>query len=148
MRRLHLINSLWSLIVPKIATAVGIFYMRQYILDVPDELLEAARIDGCKDFGIFNKIMFPVIVPALISWASLTIVARWNDFFWPMLFLRKAEKYTLMISISLLPVSDGLSTPWPVILAGTTVVIIPIIVVYLIFQMMQKYGSLSGAVKG
>ena len=101
MRRLHLINSLWSLIVPKIATAVGIFYMRQYILDVPDELLEAARIDGCKDFGIFNKIMFPVIVPALISWASLTIVARWNDFFWPMLFLRKAEKYTLMISISL-----------------------------------------------
>ena len=92
--------------------------------------------------------MFPVIVPALISWASLTIVARWNDFFWPMLFLRKAEKYTLMISISLLPVSDGLSTPWPVILAGTTVVIIPIIVVYLIFQMMQKYGSLSGAVKG
>ena len=148
MRRLHLINSLWSLIVPKIATAVGIFYMRQYILDVPDELLEAARIDGCKDFSIFNKIMFPVIVPALISWASLTIVARWNDFFWPMLFLRKAEKYTLMISISLLPVSDGLSTPWPVILAGTTVVIIPIIVVYLIFQMMQKYGSLSGAVKG
>ena len=148
MRRLHLINSLWSLIVPKIATAVGIFYMRQYILDVPDELLEAARIDGCKDFGIFNKIMFPVIVPALISWASLTIVARWNDFFWPMLFLRKAEKYTLMISISLLPVSDGLSTPWPVILAGTTVVIIPIIVVYLIFHMMQKYGSLSGAVKG
>ena len=148
MRRLHLINSLWSLIVPKIATAVGIFYMRQYILDVPDELLEAARIDGCKDFGIFNKIIFPVIVPALISWASLTIVARWNDFFWPMLFLRKAEKYTLMISISLLPVSDGLSTPWPVILAGTTVVIIPIIVVYLIFQMMQKYGSLSGAVKG
>jgi len=148
MRRLHLINSLWSLIVPKIATAVGIFYMRQYILDVPDELLEAARIDGCKDFGIFNKIMFPVIVPALISWASLTIVARWNDFFWPMLFLRKAEKYTLMISISLLPVSDGLSTPWPVILAGTTVVIIPIIIVYLIFQMMQKYGSLSGAVKG
>ena len=148
MRRLHLINSLWSLIVPKIATAVGIFYMRQYILDVPDELLEAARIDGCKDFGIFNKIMFPVIVPALISWASLTIVARWNDFFWPMLFLRKAEKYTLMISISLLPVSDGLSTPWPVILAGTTVVIIPIIVVYLIFQMMQKYGSLSGSVKG
>ncbi|QNL96611.1 carbohydrate ABC transporter permease [Treponema sp. Marseille-Q4132] len=148
MRRLHFINSLWSLIVPKIATAVGIFYMRQYILDVPDELLEAARIDGCKDFGIFNKIMFPVIVPALISWASLTIVARWNDFFWPMLFLRKAEKYTLMISISLLPVSDGLSTPWPVILAGTTVVIIPIIVVYLIFQMMQKHGSLSGAVKG
>lgn len=92
MRRLHLINSLWSLIVPKIATAVGIFYMRQYILDVPDELLEAARIDGCKDFGIFNKIMFPVIVPALISWASLTIVARWNDFFLADAFFAQSGK--------------------------------------------------------
>lgn len=148
MRRLHLINSLWSLIIPKIATAVGIFYMRQYILNVPNEVLEAARIDGCRDFGIFNRIVFPMIKPALISWASLTVVARWNDFFWPMLFLRNVEKHTLMISISLLPVSDGLSTPWPVILAGTTVVIVPIVIAYLIFQTMQRHGTFAGAVKG
>lgn len=66
----------------------------------------------------------------------------------PLLYLRKQAKYTLMVTISLLPVSEGLSTPWPVILAGTTLVIIPIIVMYLLLQTMQKGGSFAGAVKG
>ncbi len=148
MRKLGLINSLWSLVVPRIATAVGIFYMRQYIKDVPNELIEAAHIDGCKDFAIFYRIILPVIKPALASWASLTIVARWNDFFWPLLFLRNTSKYTLMVSISLLPVSDGLSTPWQVILAGTTIVILPIILVYLILQRSHRADLTAGAVKG
>ncbi|AEV28013.1 ABC-type sugar transport system, permease component [Sphaerochaeta pleomorpha str. Grapes] len=148
MKKLHLINSLWALVIPRIATAVGIFYMRQYIVNVPDELIEASKIDGCKDFGIFYKIIIPVIKPALASWASLTIVARWNDFFWPLLFLRKTSKYTLMVSISLLPVSDGLSTPWQVILAGTTIVIIPVIFAYLVLQYFHKEGLTAGAVKG
>lgn len=148
MKKLNLINSLWSLIIPRIATAVGIFYMNQYISDVPDELVEAARIDGCGDFKIFTKVILPVIKPAMASWASVTLIARWNDFFWPLLYLRKQAKYTLMVTISLLPVSEGLSTPWPVILAGTTLVIIPIIVMYLLLQTMQKGGSFAGAVKG
>lgn len=148
MKKLNLINSLWSLVIPRIATAVGIFYMNQYIKDVPDELVEAARIDGCRDFSIFTRIILPVIKPALSSWAVLTLVARWNDFFWPMLYLRKQEKYTMMVTISLLPVSEGLSTPWPVILAGTTLVIIPIVAVYLVLQTLQKAGIMAGAVKG
>lgn len=148
MKKLNLINSLWSLVIPRIATAVGIFYMHQYISDVPDELIEAAKIDGCKDFGIFIKIILPIIKPALASWAAVTLIARWNDFFWPLLYLRKQAKYTLMVTISLLPVSEGLSTPWPVILAGTTLVIIPIIVLYLILQTFQKSGMMAGAVKG
>ena len=148
MKKLNLINSLWSLIIPRIATAVGIFYMHQYISDVPDELVEAARIDGCGDFKIFTKVILPVIKPAMASWASVTLIARWNDFFWPLLYLRKQAKYTLMVTISLLPVSEGLSTPWPVMLAGTTLVIIPIIVMYLLLQTMQKGGSFAGAVKG
>ena len=148
MKKIGLINSLWSLIFPRIATAVGIFYMHQYISDVPDELIEAARIDGCRDFGIFYRIILPIIKPALASWAAVTLIARWNDFFWPLLYLRKQAKYTLMVTISLLPVSEGLSTPWPVILAGTTLVIIPIIVLYLILQTFQKSGMMAGAVKG
>ena len=148
MKKIGLINSLWSLIVPRIASAVGIFYMHQYISDVPDELIEAARIDGCRDFGIFYRIILPIIKPALASWAAVTLIARWNDFFWPLLYLRKQAKYTLMVTISLLPVSEGLSTPWPVILAGTTLVIIPIIVLYLILQTFQKSGMMAGAVKG
>ncbi|WP_428769542.1 carbohydrate ABC transporter permease [Treponema sp. HNW] len=148
MRKLHLINSLWSLIIPRIATAVGIFYMRQYILDVPNDLVDASKIDGCSDFGIFIRIILPVIQPALASWAAVTVIARWNDFFWPLLFLQKTSKYTLMVSISLLPVSDGLSTPWPVILAGCTLVVVPIVVLYIFLQNFQKAGLISGAVKG
>ncbi len=148
MRRLNLINSLWSLIIPRIATAVGIFYLRQYILDVPDELIEAARIDGAGDFGIFRRIVLPNIKPALASWASITAIVRWNDFFWPLLFLNKNSKYTLMVSVSMLPVSDGLATPWPIILAGTTLVILPAVLYYLGMQIFQKSGSFAGAVKG
>lgn len=148
MKKIGLINSLWSLVVPRIATAVGIFYMNQYISDVPDELIEAARIDGCRDFSIFTKIVLPIIKPAMASWGAITLIARWNDFFWPLLYLRKQAKYTLMVTISLLPVSEGLSTPWPVILAGTTLVIIPIILLYLVLEKFQKAGMTEGAVKG
>ena len=97
---------------------------------------------------IFIKIILPVIKPALASWAAVTLIARWNDFFWPVLYLRKQVKYTLMVTISLLPVSEGLSTPWPVILSGTTLVIIPIVVLYLLLQTLQKAGAMAGAVKG
>lgn len=148
MRKLNLINSLWSLIIPRIATAVGIYYLTQYIKEVPDELVEASRVDGCREFGIFARIVCPVIKPALASWASLTMIARWNDYFWPLLFLNKNSKYTLMVSVSMLPVSDGLATPWQVILAGCTLVILPAIILYLLMQLMQKAGSFSGAVKG
>lgn len=118
MRNLDLINNLWSLILPRLATAVGVFYLRQYMMEVPDEILEAARIDGCRDFGIFVRVVCPIVKPALASWASLTLIARWNDFFWPLLFLNKSSKYTLMVSVSMLPLSDGLATPWQVILSG------------------------------
>lgn len=148
MRKMGLINSLWSLIIPRIATAVGIFYLRQYMLDVPDELIDAAKIDGCRDFSIFYKIVCPIITPALASWASITVIARWNDYFWPLLFLNKTDKYTLMVSVAMLPVSDGLATPWQTILAGTTIVILPSIILYLFMQLFQKSGNFAGAVKG
>jgi|SRR5690554_4264580 len=148
MRRLSLINSLWSVIIPEAATAIGIFYMRQYIIDVPDEILESARIDGASEFKIYYKLILPIIKPAAATWALLVIVARWNNFFWPLIFLRDTAKHTLMVSISLLPVSQGLSTPWPVIMAGTTLAVLPVIIVYLLLQKFQKAGITTGAVKG
>lgn len=148
MRELSLVDSLWSLIIPRAATAVGIFYMRQYISTVPDEMIEAARLDGCSAFQIYWRIIIPVIKPALAVWATLTVIARWNDFFWPLIFLQSEGKHTLMLSISLLPVSDGLSTPWPVIMAGTTIAVVPIVILYLIFQRFQRADLTEGAVKG
>lgn len=148
MRQIGLINSLWSLIIPRMATAVGIFYMRQYIMEVPDSLVEAARIDGCNEFKIYYSIILPVIKPAIASWAVLTVVARWNDFFWPLLFLRKSSSYTLMVSLSMLPFSEGMSTPWPVIMAGTMIITLPVVLVYLFMQVYMKAGITEGAVKG
>lgn len=148
MKKIGLTNSLWSLILPRLTTAVGVFYLRQYIMDVPDEIIEAARIDGCSDFRIFWEIVCPMIKPALASWASITLVARWNDFFWPLLFLTKRTKQTLMVSVSQLPLADGLATPWQVILAGTTLVIVPSIIIYVLIQSFQKDGAFEGAVKG
>ena len=148
MRFLGWINNLLALIVPSAATAIGIFYMRQYITSFPNEIMEQARIDGCGEFRIYWQIVLPVITPALGAWASLAFIARWNDFFWPLLFLRSKEMYTLMVAISVLPVSEGLSTPWPTIMAGTTIAVIPLIVAYLLLQNLQREGLALGAVKG
>lgn len=148
MRQIGLINSLWSLILPRMATAVGIFYMRQYILEIPDSLVEAARIDGCNEFKIYYSIILPVIKPAIASWAVLTVVARWNDFFWPLLFLRKSSSQTLMVSLSMLPFSEGMSTSWPVIMAGTMIITLPVIIIYILMQTFMKTGITDGAVKG
>lgn len=148
MKNMGLTNSLWSLVLPRIATAVGVFYLRQYIIEVPDEIIEAAKIDGCSDFKIFWRIVCPIIKPALASWAAITLIARWNDFFWALLFLTKPAKHTLMVSVAMLPTSDGLATPWQVVLAGTTLVIVPSILMYLFMQIFQKGGAYEGAVKG
>ena len=142
--------ALFTMMLPVMWQYVGFYFVILItgLNNISDELYEAARIDGCTDFGIFMKIILPVIKPAMASWGAITLIARWNDFFWPLLYLRKQAKYTLMVTISLLPVSEGLSTPWPVILAGTTLVIIPIIILYLILERFQKAGMMEGAVKG
>jgi len=148
MRRLGWINTYWALIVPRAATAIGIFYMRQYISGFPTEIMEQGRIDGCGEFGIYWRVVLPAVFPALAAWATISFIARWNDFMWPLLLMRSKEMYTLMVSISILPVSEGLSTPWPVIMAGTTIAVLPLICVYLVLQRFQVSGLTLGAVKG
>ena len=148
MRKLGWINNLLSLIIPRAATAVGIFYMRQYISACPTELLEQARIDGGREFGIFTRIVLPVISPALASWGAISLIARWNDFILPKIFLRAPDKQTLMVSISLLPVSEGLSTPWPVIMAGVAIATLPLIVAFVALQRYDIADIMAGANKG
>ena len=148
MRKLKLVNSLWSLVIPRAASALGIFYMRQYCMAIPNELIEASRIDGCSSLKMYTRVVVPVIKPAIASWAALTMISRWNDFFFPLIFLRSRSKYTLMVVISLLPVGEGLATPWPVILAGTTIAVLPIVILYFVLQKFQIADLMSGAVKG
>ncbi len=148
MRRLHWINNYLALIVPRAATAIGIFYMRQYIMSFPTEVIEQGRLDGCHEFRIFWQIVIPSISPALAAWGSISFIARWNDFMWPLLLMRSQEMYTLMVSIAVLPVSEGLSTPWPVIMAGSAIGVFPLMRVYIILQRFQVSGLMLGAVKG
>ena len=148
MRKLGWINTYWSLIIPRAATAIGIFYMRQYITSFPTEVMEQARLDGCGEFRIFWNLVLPVVTPALAAWATLAFIARWNDFMYPLLFMTTKNMYTLMVSISKLPVSESLSTPWPVIMAGSVIAVFPLIVIYLVLQRFQVTGLQVGAVKG
>jgi ABC-type glycerol-3-phosphate transport system permease component len=148
MRKLGWINTYWALIVPRAATAIGIFYMRQYIASFPTEVMEQGRLDGCREFPIYWRLVIPVVSPAIAAWATIAFVARWNDFMWPLLLMRSRQMYTLMVAISMLPVSEGLSTPWPVIMAGTTIAVLPLIAVYLVLQRFQVSGLALGAVKG
>lgn len=148
MRKLDLINNLLSLIIPKIATAVGIFYMRQYITTFPSSIIEQGRIDGCGEFRIYWNIVLPGITPALAAWGSIALISRWNELLWPLLFMRTREMFTLMVAISTLPFSEGLSTPWPVIMAGATISVLPLILIYFILQRFQITGLMAGATKG
>ena len=148
IRQLGWVNNLLSLIVPNAATAIGIFYMRQYIASFPREIMEQARLDRCGEFRIYWQIVVPVVAPALAAWASLAFIARWNDFFWPLIFMRSKEMYTLMVAVSVLPVSEGLSTPWPVILAGATISVLPLVIIYFVLQRFQRGGLALGATKG
>ena len=122
--------------------------MRQYITSFPTEVMEQARLDGCGEFRIYWQLVLPVVTPALAAWATIAFIARWNDFMWPLLLMTTKEMYTLMVSISMLPVSEGLSTPWPVIMAGSVIAVFPLIVIYLVLQRFQVTGLHVGAVKG
>lgn len=148
MRKLGWIDSMLSLIIPRAATAVGIFYMRQYISQYPTEIIEQARIDGCREFGIFCRIVVPGITPALASWGAISPIARWNDFMLPMIFLRNPQKQTLMVAISQLPVSDGLSTPWPVVMAGIAIATVPLLAAFVILQKYDIADLMAGSTKG
>ncbi|SIR06862.1 carbohydrate ABC transporter membrane protein 2, CUT1 family [Alkalispirochaeta americana] len=148
IRNLGWVNNLLSLIVPKIATAIGIFYMRQYITAFPSSVMEQSRIDGCGEFRIFWNIVLPNITPALAAWGSISFIVRWNELLWPLLFMRSRVMYTLTVAISLLPTAEGLSTPWQVIMAGAAVSVIPLIGIYFMLQRFQIAGLMTGSLKG
>jgi ABC-type glycerol-3-phosphate transport system permease component len=146
MSALHWVNTYWAIIIPGSANALGIFFMRQYIISIPDELIDAARIDGCSDFVIYFRIILPVIKPALAALAIITFVPKWNDFIWPLLVLRSEDMLTATVGLNLLP-AQQFSTPWGVVLAGCTMITMPPIIIFLLFQRYFISGVTLGAVK-
>ncbi|MBQ1383281.1 MAG: carbohydrate ABC transporter permease, partial [Solobacterium sp.] len=143
---LHIINTRAGVILPGLCAASTIFFFRQYMQSLPHELLDAARIDGCTEYGISVKIMMPITKPAFASMAILCAMGSWNNMLWPMLVFRDTNKFTLQIGLNTLLTPYG--NNYDLLIAGSMFGIIPILVIYLIFQRYLIEGMTSGAVKG
>jgi cellobiose transport system permease protein len=139
-------NHLQAVIAPNLATAFGVFLMRQYIVgSVPDELIDAARVDGCYTFGVFWHVILPAVRPVAAVLGLLTFMTTWNDFFWPLIVLGPRNP-TVQVAVSTL--ASGYVQDYALVLTGTFVSIIPLLVVFLILGKHIISGIMRGAVKG
>ena len=145
-RQIGLLDSVWAVILPGWAGVFGIFLMRQYIQTLPSELIEAGRIDGASELGIFTRIILPLCKPALAALAIFTFVRNWNDFLWPLIVLQKSANYTLPVGVASLQGEFG--TDYGVIFAGAALAALPMIIFFLVFQRYFLEGVRMGAVKG
>ncbi len=141
------VDHLHALIVPFLASAFGIFYMRQSIITVSNGLLDAGRVDGLTDFELFWNVVLPSIRPAMGALAIFTFMASWNNFFWPLIVIDSQENFTLPLSVAAL--SSGLYVQsWPVQMAAATIITLPTIVVFIIFQRVFVQGLALTGMKG
>jgi multiple sugar transport system permease protein len=145
MRELGLVNTYAGVIVPYLASIFGIFLIRQYALSVPDDLLDAARIDGAGEFRIFRMVALPIIKPILVTMAAFTFLSAWNDFMWPLIILSDSGMHTLPVALANLVGEHVQDTE--LMMAGSVVTILPALVVFLIFQRTFVGGIMSGGVK-
>jgi ABC-type glycerol-3-phosphate transport system permease component len=143
---LHWIDTPWPLIVPWAANAFGIFFMRQYLTDLPDEMLDQARVDGASELTIFARIVLPTSLPGLASLATIFFIARWNDFLWPLAVLTSQENQTLPLLLNSLRGAPG-RTAFDLLMAGSVISLLPMLVLFLVFQRWVVAGATSGAVK-
>jgi len=147
MRDLKWIDTFWPLIIPGAANAFGIFFMRQYIMSVSNELMDAARIDGASEFTIFWRIILPIIAPGLTSLGLIFFMGSWNDFIGPLIYLKSPEHFTLPLIIRSLIGPVG-RTVYDVQMAASVISLIPLLIIFLIFQRRFVEGITAGAIKG
>jgi multiple sugar transport system permease protein len=146
MRELGLHNTHWSLIVLQAFTAFGVFLMRQFYQSIPDELCEAARIDGMNEYQIWWRIMLPLSKPALSTLTIFTFVTTWNDFLGPLIYLTKTELKTIQIGLRMF--ISQYSAEYGLIMAASVVALIPVLVVFLALQRFFIEGIASTGLKG
>ena len=145
LREMGLVNTYAGVIVPYMASVFGIFLIRQYALSVPDDLLDAARIDGAGEFMIFRLVALPVIKPILVTLAAFTFLSAWNDFMWPLIILSDSAMYTLPVALAGMVGEHVQDTE--LMMAGSVVTILPALVVFLVFQRTFVGGIMAGGVK-
>jgi cellobiose transport system permease protein len=147
MAQLGWVGQLQALIIPAAANAFGIFWMRQYISGaVPDELLDAARLDGCNFFRQYWHVALPVIRPGLAFLGIYTFIAAWNDYVWPLIVLVNPDQLTLQVALSQLNRSYG--QDYSMIMAGAVLAVLPLVVVFVLVARNFIADAVKGAVRG
>ncbi|GAB3603005.1 carbohydrate ABC transporter permease [Microbacterium aureliae] len=142
---LGLVNTLWGMIIPAAATPTGVFLLRQYMLSIPDELIEAARVDGSGEFRTFAQIVIPLCTPALAVVAIFSVMWRWSDFLWPLVIAQSEAVYTLPVALARF--NSELTVPFNLILAMGVVSTIPVLIIFLIFQRQIATGIANTGIK-
>lgn len=141
-----MLNSYWGLILPGVVSAFGIFLLRQYMQSIPDELLDAARIDGANEFRIFWSVVLPLCTPALAATAIFTFQGAWEDFLWPLIIISDNDHTTAPLGLALFVVKNR--TSWNLLFAGSVIATLPMIIVFIIFQRKFIQGISLAGLKG
>lgn len=143
---LKLINSYFGVIMPYLVPAYMVFFFRQFASGLPKELIEAGRIDGCTDYGIFYRIMVPIMIPAFGAMSILSAMNSWNNLLWPLMVLSTDTKFTLPIGLGTTITPYG--NAYDVLMPGAVMAVVPIVIVYLFCQRSFMAGMTAGSVKG
>jgi ABC-type glycerol-3-phosphate transport system permease component len=146
LHNLHMIDSYWGLLVPSAVNVFGIFLFMQSIGQVPEELLQAARIDGCSEFRIYWDIVMPISKPMIGAFCLISFMGSWNNFLWPQIVLHHTELFTLPIGLNQLV--GEYATNYGMLMAGTFLSVVPVMVLFMALQKEFVAGLTSGAVKG
>lgn len=128
-----LANSYPGLILPFLVSPFGVFLMRQFFSGLPDDLMDAGRVDGTSELGIFARIMLPLTRPALATLGILTFLGSWNNFLWPLVIAQTEDKYTLPVALALYSTGQNAQN-YGLLMAGAVVVVVPVLVMFLLFQ--------------
>ena len=144
--KIKLIDTIWGIILPAVAAPLPIFFFRQYLSGIPRDFLDAARVDGCNEYGIFFRIILPLMKPSFAAMGIFVGMNSWNAFLWPMIVLKSSQKLTLPIGLNALITPYG--NNYDLLIAGAVFSVIPIIVLFLMFQKYFIAGMTAGGVKG
>ncbi|WP_347177444.1 carbohydrate ABC transporter permease [Glycomyces sp. L485] len=145
IRDLGMYNTLAGLVVPSILTATGVFMFRQFFVSIPDDIIEAARIDGAREIGIFFRIMLPMSRPIIMTLAIFSFQWRWNDYIWPLIVVGDERKFTLQIALRSIVGAENID--WPLLLAASTMSIVPLVLIYVVFQKYVMNEDLNAGLK-
>ncbi len=146
MISMNLINTYTAVILPAVVAPIAVFFFRQYAIGLPKELMDSARIDGATEYGIFFKIMLPLMTPSMAAMAILQGLGAWNNFLWPLIVLRSNDMFTLPIGLATLLTPYG--NNYDILIAGSVMTIIPIIILFIFFQRYFVAGLTVGGIKG